>query len=115
MNSVRRVAAGALGVLLTSGLGACVTQEQKSKAAIENFKQNAAGQYRSANGAELFIVPVRARMVTDEAMYVERRDASTTFGRLINLELAEDGKKIVQRALAFTQDGQWRDLQENPE
>lgn len=105
-------------VLLVSiglALAGCVTQEQKSRAAIESFKQATAGTWQSASGAELTIVPVRARMVTDEAIYVERRDANGVFGRLLNLELAADGRKILQRALTFTQDGQWRNLREQPE
>ncbi len=35
------------------------------------------------------------------------------FGRLLDLKVSEDGKKVVQFALAFTQDGQWRNLREN--
>lgn len=96
-------------------LVACVTQEKKNRAAVEQFKQATAGVWQSDSGAELTIVPVRARMVTDEAVYVERRDAHGVFGRLLNLELSADGKKIVQRALTFTQEGQWRNLREQPE
>jgi hypothetical protein len=105
----------ALAGLLASALAACVTHEQKSRRAVEEFKQATAGTWRSAAGAELTIVPVRARMVTDEAVYIERRDAHGVFGRLLNLELSADGKKIVQRALTFTQEGQWRNLREQPE
>jgi hypothetical protein len=115
MNTVQRFAASALACALSIGLTACATQEKKSKIAVEKFKQTTSGQFQSAGGAELFIVPVRARMVTDEAMYVERRDSRGTFGRLLNLELSPDGKKIIQRALTFTQEGQWRNLHENPE
>jgi hypothetical protein len=96
-------------------LSACVTQEQKNRAAIEQFKEATSGTWRSAAGAELTIVPVRARMVTDEAVYVERRDANGVFGRLLNLEVGADGRKILQRALTFTQEGQWRNLREQPE
>jgi len=105
------VLAAGFGLTLT----ACVTHEERSRQAIEHFKQSTAGQYHSASGAELIIVPVRARMVTDEAVYVERTDANGTFGRLVNIELAADGVKILQRALAFTQEGQWRNLRETPE
>jgi hypothetical protein len=107
----RLVLAGLLGVALAG----CVTREQKNRRAVEEFKQATAGTWRSASGAELTIVPVRARMVTDEAVYVERRDANGVFGRLLNLELSADGQKIVQRALTFTQEGQWRNLREQPE
>ena len=56
-------------------------------------------------------------MVTDEALYIERHDPNGTIvGRLLNVEVAEDGKTIVlQCALVFTQEGQWRNLRENPE
>jgi hypothetical protein len=101
--------------LLAVSLAGCVTTEKKNRAAIEVFKQSTAGNWQSANGAELTMVPVRARMVTDEAIYVERRDANGVFGRLLNLEISADGKKVLQRALTFTQDGQWRNLREQPE
>jgi hypothetical protein len=115
MNTALRIASGVLGLTLAAGLGACVTQDQKNKAAVEKFREQASGEFRSESGAELFIVPVRARMVTDEAIYVERRDAGGTVGRLLNIELSADGKRVVQRALTFTQEGQWRNLRENPE
>jgi hypothetical protein len=105
----------ALLTALTLALAACVNQEIKNRASIEEFKQATSGSWISAGGAELTIVPVRARMVTDEAIYVERRDASGVFGRLLNLSMDEDGKKVVQRALTFTQEGQWRNLREQPE
>ncbi len=93
----------------------CKTREVKDRAAIEQFKQSTAGNWKSASGAELDIIPVRARMVTDEAIYVERREAGVVFGRLVNLEVSRDGGKIIQRALTFTQEGQWRNLREQPE
>jgi hypothetical protein len=54
-------------------------------------------------------------MVSDESVYVERQDASGIFGRLLDLKMSADGKRVVQLALTFTQDGQWRNLRENPE
>jgi hypothetical protein len=115
MNAVQRSTAGLVAVVFAAGLAACATQENRNKAAVEKFMQSTAGQYQSASGAQLFIAPVRARMVTDEAIYVERRDDNGTFGRLVNIEMSADGKKVVQRALTFTQEGQWRNLRENPE
>jgi ABC-type uncharacterized transport system auxiliary subunit len=115
MNTAHRLAIRVSICALALSLSACATQENKSKTAIEQFKQDTTGQYQNAAGAELFVVPVRARMVTDEAIYVERRDANGTFGRLLNLEWSADSKKIVQRALTFTKEGQWRDLRDNPE
>ena len=61
------------------------------------------------------IVPVRARMVTDEAVYVERLDANGVVGRLLNLQMSPDSEKVLQRAFVFTQEGQWRNIRENPE
>ena len=96
-------------------LTGCVTQEVKDKETVEAFKHDTAGQYRSDSGAELYIVPVRSRMVTDESIYIERHDANGIYGRLLDLHISEDGKKVVQSALTFTQEGQWRNLRENPE
>ncbi len=96
-------------------LAACATKEKKNRVAVEHFKQATAGEWQSAGGAELTIAPVRARMVTDEAVYIERRDANGVFGRLLNVELAADGKNILLRALTFTQENQWRNLREQPE
>jgi hypothetical protein len=102
-------------IALAAGLAACKTQEVKNRAAVDSFKQRSAGQWQSDSGAQLTIIPVRARMVTDEAVYVERSDANGVFGRLLNIELSKDGKKMIQRALTFTQEGQWRNLREQPE
>ena len=96
-------------------LEACVNQGVKDKQSVEHFKEATAGAWVSDSGAELVMFPVRARMVTDEAIYLERSDGNTVFGRLVNLAVAPDGKTIVQRALTFTQDGQWRNLREQPE
>lgn len=104
-----------IAVAVALSLAGCVTKEQKNKVAIEQFKQATSGNWVSASGAELTIVPVRARMVTDEAVYVERRDAKGVFGRLLNVSMSPDGKKVMQRALTFTQEGQWRNLREQPE
>jgi ABC-type uncharacterized transport system auxiliary subunit len=115
MNAAQRSTAGVIALVFAAALAACVTQENKNKAAVEKFRQTTAGQYVSASGAQLFIAPVRARMVTDEAIYVERHDANGTIGRLVNIEMSADGKRLIQRALTFTQEGQWRNLRENPE
>lgn len=104
-----------LATLLVASLAGCVTRDVKNRAAIEQFKQATAGTWTNPSGAELSILPVRARMVTDEAVYVELRDASGVVGRLLNVEMSADGKKVLQRALTFTQEGQWRNLREQPE
>ncbi len=113
MNTAHRVA----GVLALTFLSAgCVNQQQRDIQTIADFQRNTSGQYRSESGAMLYIVPVRSRMVTDESMYIERHDPNgTIFGRLLDLRVSEDGEKVVQAALTFTQEGQWRNLRENPE
>jgi hypothetical protein len=105
----------ALLPLVALSLLGCVTQEQKDRASIEAFKEATTGTWVSDGGAELMMVPVRARMVTDEAIYVERLDSKGVVGRLLNLQMSEDGRKVLQRALAFKNDGQWRDIRDNPE
>lgn len=115
MNSPLQRTCTLVATLLAVALAGCVTREQKNRAAIEQFKQSTAGTWTSDSGAELTIVPVRARMVTDEAVYAELRDANGVVGRLLNISVAADGKKILQRALTFTQEGQWRNLREQPE
>jgi hypothetical protein len=112
MAKVFNLALISLSLLLTG----CVTQEVKNKALLAKFLDDAAGTWISDSGAQLTIMPVRARMVTDDALYVERvaRDG-TVFGRLVNVVISADGKKVNQRALTFTQEGQWRNLRETPE
>lgn len=97
-------------------LAACVTQEQKNRAAVDRFFKATAGQFVSEGGSQLFIAPVRARMVTDEAIYVEHHaPGGAVTARIVDVSLAKDGKKILQRALTFATEGQWRDLRDNPE
>ena len=103
-------------VALAAVLAGCVNQQQRDIQTIADFQRNTAGSYRSDSGAQLYIVPVRSRMVTDESMYIERHDPNgTIFGRLLDLRVSADGEKVVQAALTFTQEGQWRNLRENPE
>jgi hypothetical protein len=113
MNNAQRLVG--LAAMLVCCLTGCVTQQKKDFQLIEDFKRNTAGQYQSDSGAQLFIVPVRSRMVTDESVYVERHDKAGVVGRLLDLKVSADGKKVIQAALTFTQEGQWRNLRENPE
>jgi len=112
MNTAQRLGSA---LALAAALSACVTQQKQDLASIDAFKRNTAGQYQNEAGALLFIVPVRSRMVTDESVYVERQDGGAIFGRLLDLKMSADGKKVLQLALTFTQEGQWRNLRENPE
>jgi len=116
MKTAQRIA-GTLALVagFTASLAGCVTQDVKDKEAVEAFKHDTAGEYRSDNGAQLYIAVVRSRMVTDESIYVERHDANGIYARLLDLHISADGKKVLQSALTFTQEGQWRNLRENPE
>ena len=108
-----------LAIALVAGfpalLAGCVNQQIKDKETVEAFKRDTAGEYRSDSGAQLFIAIVRSRMVTDESIYIERHDAKGVYARLLDLHISADGKKVLQAALTFTQEGQWRNLRENPE
>jgi hypothetical protein len=95
--------------------GGCKTNEIKGKEAIARFQQAVSGEWVNARGAYLGIVPVRSRMVTDESIYVEMTDEQGTVGWLVALDWSPKKKVILQRALTFTQDGQWRNLRQNPE
>lgn len=112
MKSILQCLSGALTLAVLAG---CINQQQQDIHTVDEFKRNTAGQYRSDSGAQLFIVPVRSRMVTDESMYIELHDANGIYGRLLDLKISADGKKVLQLALTFTQEGQWRNLRENPE
>jgi|SRR4051812_39683334 hypothetical protein len=102
-------------VALSVALGACVNSQEKTKREIQKFLGSAAGEYVSTSGDSLMIAPVYARMVALDTLYVERTSASGgTSGRLVALEAGRDGK-ILQLAYSFTQQGQWRNLREQPE
>jgi len=115
-NGSLRAIAGMFLVALFPALPGCMTSAQDIKDAIAEYRLTVSGQYKSEEGARLYIAPVRARMVTDEALYIERHDPNGNIaGRLLNVEVAEDGETIITRSLAFTQEGQWRNMRENPE
>ncbi len=113
MKTMLQRLSGALALAVV--LAGCVNQQQQDIQMVDDFKRNTAGEYRSDNGAQLFIAPVRSRMVTDESIYIERHDANGIYARLLDLHISADGKKVLQSALTFTQEGQWRNLRENPE
>ena len=114
-NWSHRAVAGALLLALVPVLSGCVVSAKDIQDRIAEYRLTVSGQYQSAAGAKLYIAPVRARMVTDEALYLERHDPNGNIaGRLLNVEVGQDDE-IVTRALVFTQEGQWRNLRENPE
>jgi hypothetical protein len=104
-------------LLLTLALASagCVNEREMRKREITKFQQTAAGEYHNDAGETLFIVPVYARMIALDSVYVERTTSAGTSGRLVALEISGDGEKVVQIAYVFTTQGQWRDLRNQPE
>jgi len=103
-------------IALVPALPGCVNSARDIKDTINEYRLTTSGEYKSDAGAKLYIAPVRARMVTDEALYFERHDPNgNIMGRLLNVEVGEDSETIITRSLTFTQEGQWRNMRENPE
>jgi len=96
-------------------LTACVNDRELRKRDIQHFQQAAMGEYRNEAGDTLVLVPVYARMIGLDTMYMERITKSGTMARLLQLEPSADGSTIVQMSYAFTQQNQWRNLRETPE
>ena len=102
-------------VAVAVAMGACVNSQEKTKREIQRFLGASAGEYVSPTGDSLVVAPVYARMVALDTLYIERTSASGgTSGRLVALEAGREGK-ILQLAYSFTQQGQWRNLREQPE
>ena len=112
---MRRVATASLLLLLVSMIAACVNETEMRKRDIQHFLQTAMGEYNNEAGERLVMVPVHARMIGLDTMYLERTTRNGTTGRLLALERSPDGEKIVQFSYVFTQPGQWRNLIEQPE
>ena len=112
---MRRFAKASLWLLLAALVTACVNQHEMRKRDIQHFMQTASGEYRNEAGDRLVLVPVYARMIGLDTMYLERTTRNGTTGRLLALEVSGDGEKFVQLSYMFTQQGQWRNLLEQPE
>ena len=112
---MRRFAKASLLLLLAAVITACVNQHEMRKRDIQHFMQTASGEYRNEAGDRLVLVPVYARMIGLDTMYLERTTRNGTTGRLLALEVSGDGEKFVQLSYMFTQQGQWRNLLEQPE
>ena len=103
-------------VLLAAALVAgCVNSREQKKRELSRFMQTVQGEYINDQGNSLMIASVYARMIGLDTLYVERTADGQTSGRIVSLEIAGDGKKILQLGLVFTQPGQWRDVRNNPE
>jgi hypothetical protein len=115
MNGMRRwkmLLCLALGIAVVMG---CVNARELKKRELARFVQTVQGEYINEQGNSLMIAAVYARMIGLDTLYVERTVSGQTAGRLVQLEISPDGKKILQLALVFTQPGQWRDVRNNPE
>jgi len=100
----------------TAAMTGCVNAQERNKREIQRFLQTATGSFVNASGNTLVMVPVYARMIGLDTMFVERIASSGgTTERLVALELSPNGKKILQLSYVFATQGQWRNLRENPE
>ena len=112
---MRRFANAALLTSLAVAVSACVNQHEMRKRDIQHFLQTASGEYNNEAGDRLVLVPVYARMIGLDTMYLERTTAKGTSGRLLALEVAGNNDKFVQLSYVFTQQGQCRNLLAQPE
>jgi len=101
-------------VFVAAALGGCVSAQEQSKRDIQKFMQSAAGEYVSKSGDTLLVAPVYARMIALDTLYIERTSGAGTSGRLVEIAQGRSGK-LLQLAYSFTQQGQWRNLREQPE
>ena len=100
---MRRVATASLLLLLVSVIAACVNETEMRKRDIQTFLQTGTGEYSNEAGERLIMVPVYARMIGLDTMYLERTTRNGTTGRLLVLERSPDGEKVVQFSYVFTQ------------
>jgi len=112
---MHRLATTSLLLLLVSVTAACVNEVEMRKREIQDFLQQATGEYHNEAGEKLVMVPVHARMIGLDTMYLERTTRNGVTGRLLALERSPDGEKVVQFSYVFTQQGQWRNLIAQPE
>lgn len=105
------------GLLLSSVavLAACVNQHEMRKRDIQHFMQTATGEFHAENGDSLIMVPVYARMIGLDTMYLERNTKNGQSGRLLSLEVSGDNDKVLQLSYVFTRQDQWRNLLQQPE
>src|SRR5687767_409979 len=100
---MRRVATASLLLLLVSVIAACVNEVEMRKRDIQTFLKTATGEYSNEAGERLVMVPVHARMIGLDTMYLERTTRNGTTGRLLALERSPDGETVVQFSYVFTQ------------
>lgn len=104
-----------LVMLLTLSIVGCVNDREARKREAAKFLQTATGEFVNDAGDRVIMVPVYARMIGMDTLYLERRSGGQTTQRLIALEPSGDGEELVQFSYVFTQANQWRNLIEQPE
>jgi hypothetical protein len=102
-------------MLLALSVVGCVNDREARKREAAKFLQTATGEFRNEAGDQLVMVPVYARMIGMDTLYLERRAGGQVTQRLIALEPSGDGEELVQLSYVFTQPSQWRNLIEQPE
>ena len=102
-------------LVLAVFMTACVDQRETIKRNNLKFMQTASGEYTSEAGDRLIMVPVYARMIGLDTMYLERTTKNGTVGRLLSLEPSGSGSHTMQVSYVFTQPDRWRNLIEQPE
>ena len=112
---MRQVMQACLLLTMSVAMTACVNDREMRKRDIQKFQQTAAGEYRSESGDTLVMVPVYARMIGLDTLYVERSTRNGTTGRIVALEPSADNQKIVFLSYVFTNQSQWRNLLAQPE
>jgi len=112
---MRSLKTASMLALLVVSLPGCVAHQEAVKRANLKFLQTASGEYTNEAGDKLVMVPVYARMIGLDTMYLERTTKNGTNGRLLALEPSGKGNEIMQLSYVFTQPTQWRNLLEQPE
>ena len=112
---MRRIGTNYLLALLALAAAGCVNDSEMRKRDIQHLLQTATGEFRDEAGDTLIMVPVYARMIGTDTMYVERTTPRGTTGRLLALEPSADGNKVIQLSYVFSQPNQWRNLLQQPE
>ena len=112
---MRQAMQACLLLTMSVAMTACVNDREMRKRDIQTFQQTAIGEYRSESGDTLVMVPVYARMIGIDTMYVERSTRNGTSGRIVALEPSADNQKIVFLSYVFTNQSQWRNLLAQPE
>ena len=96
------------------GLRECARDRTSARSSA--FIQTATGEFVNASGNTLVMVPVYARMIGLDTLFVERiASGGAPSERLVSPRDLARWQEDPAALLVFTQQGQWRNLRENPE